>query len=167
MTDLVDHLAIEFPKADAATALDAIKALCFNWAMRSGLTISIDDVRTPSNKYDILDRHEAEADKVEKQFRRGIITDGERKQKEIEIWTTATSEVTRPCRKRCPSKQFNPIDMMVGSGARGSMAQVRQISGMRGLVANPRGDMIPRPIKSNFREGLSVLEYFIATPGCP
>ncbi len=165
MTELVDLLAVEFKKADAARALDALKALCFNWAMRSGLTISIDDVRTPSNKYDILDRHEVDADKVEKQFRRGIITDGERKQKEIEIWTTATNEVTKAMQDAMTSKQFNPIDMMVGSGARGSMAQVRQISAMRGLVANPRGDMIPRPIKSNFREGLSVLEYFISTPG--
>ena len=83
------------PRAEAATALDAIKSLCFNYAMRSGLTISINDVQTPTNKYDILDRHEIEADKVEKQFRRGIITDGERKQKEVEIWTTATSEVTK------------------------------------------------------------------------
>jgi DNA-directed RNA polymerase subunit beta' len=165
MSELVDQLAVEFPKAAAAASLDAIKSLCFNWAMRSGLTISIDDVRTPSDKYDILDRHEIEADKVEKQFRRGIITDGERKQKEVEIWTTATSEVTQAMTEEISAKQFNPIDMMVGSGARGSMAQVRQISGMRGLVANPRGDMIPRPIKSNFREGLSVLEYFIATPG--
>ncbi|MCZ7628247.1 MAG: hypothetical protein M5U19_03820 [Microthrixaceae bacterium] len=95
MTDLVDHLAVEFPKAVAAASLDALKSLCFNWAMRSGLTVSIDDVRTPANKYEILDRHEAEADKVEKQFRRGVITDGERKQKEVEIWTTATSEVTQ------------------------------------------------------------------------
>ena len=165
MTAIVDRLAIDFRRADAATSLDAIKSLCFNYAMRSGLTISINDVQTPTNKYDILDRHEAEADKVEKQFRRGIITDGERKQKEVEIWTTATSEVTKAMQKAMESTQFNPIDMMVGSGARGNMMQVRQIAGMRGLVANPRGDMIPRPIKSNFREGLSVLEYFIATPG--
>jgi DNA-directed RNA polymerase subunit beta' len=165
MTELVDHLAIEFPKALAARALDDLKSLCFNWAMRSGLTISINDVQTPTDKYDILDRHEVEADKVEKQFRRGIITDGERKQKEVEIWTTATNEVTRAMQQAMAAEQFNPIDMMVGSGARGNMMQVRQIAGMRGLVANPRGDMIPRPIKSNFREGLSVLEYFIATPG--
>ena len=165
MTAIVDRLAIEFERAVAANSLDAMKALCFNYAMRSGLTISIDDVQTPADKYEILDRHEAEADKVEKQFRRGIITDGERKQKEVEIWTTATSEVTRAMQKAMQAKQFNPIDMMVGSGARGNMMQVRQIAGMRGLVANPRGDMIPRPIKSNFREGLSVLEYFIATPG--
>ena len=165
MTSIVDRLAIEFERAVAADALDAMKALCFNYAMRSGVTVSINDVKTPADKYEILDRHEAEADKVEKQFRRGIITDGERKQKEVEIWTTATSEVTRAMQKEMQADQFNPIEMMVGSGARGNMMQVRQIAGMRGLVANPRGDMIPRPIKSNFREGLSVLEYFIATPG--
>ena len=99
-------------------------------------------------------RHEAEADKVEKQFRRGIITDGERIQKEVEIWTEATTEVLKAMEATLKAQQFNPIDMMVGSGARGNMMQVRQIAGMRGLVANPRGDMIPRPIKSNFREGL-------------
>ncbi|MGB6058381.1 MAG: DNA-directed RNA polymerase subunit beta' [Microthrixaceae bacterium] len=165
MTAIVDRLAIEFPKAIAARSLDAIKSLCFNYAMRSGLTISINDVKTPVNKYQILDSHEVETEKVEKQFRRGIITDGERKQKEIEIWTTATEQVTGAMQKELTATKFNPIDMMVGSGARGNMMQVRQIAGMRGLVANPRGDMIPRPIKSNFREGLSVLEYFIATPG--
>ena len=165
MGAIVDRLAIEFPKAVAAKALDDMKGLCFQYGMRSGLTISIDDVSTPANKYDILDRHEVEAEKVEKQFRRGIITDGERKQKEVEIWTTATSEVTKAMQAELTATRFNPIDMMVGSGARGNMMQVRQIAGMRGLVANPRGDMIPRPIKSNFREGLSVLEYFIATPG--
>ena len=106
-----------------------------------------------------------EADKVEQQFRRGIITDGERRQKEVEIWTEATEEVTQAMEDGLKAEQFNPIDMMVGSGARGNMMQVRQIAGMRGLVANPRGDMIPRPIKSNFREGLTMLEYFIATPG--
>jgi len=165
MGAIVDRLAIEFPKAVAATSLDQIKSLCFNYGMRSGLTISINDVSTPVNKYQILDKHEIEADKVEKQFRKGIITDGERKQKEIEIWTTATAEVTAAMQIELTATKFNPIDMMVGSGARGNMMQVRQIAGMRGLVANPRGDMIPRPIKSNFREGLSVLEYFIATPG--
>ena len=127
--------------------------------------MSIDDVKTPPEKKEILDRHEKEAEKVETQFRRGIITDGERRQKEVEIWTTATDEVRNEMEKALKAEKFNPIDMMVGSGARGNMMQVRQIAGMRGLVANPRGDMIPRPIKSNFREGLSMLEYFIATPG--
>ncbi|MEI2655057.1 MAG: DNA-directed RNA polymerase subunit beta' [Microthrixaceae bacterium] len=165
MGEIVDRLASEFPKAVVARSLDGLKGLCFNFAMRSGITISINDVKTPNEKAEILERHEAEADKVEKQFRRGIITDGERIQKEVEIWSEATTEVTKAMETLLKSQQFNPIEMMVGSGARGNMMQVRQIAGMRGLVANPRGDMIPRPIKRNFREGLDVLEYFIATPG--
>jgi DNA-directed RNA polymerase subunit beta' len=165
MGEIVDRLANDFPKAVVAASLDAIKDLCYHYAARSGLTISIDDVTTPPEKRAILDDHEKEADKVEQQFRRGIITDGERRQKEVEIWTNATDKVREAMEQALSSKQFNPIDMMVGSGARGNMMQVRQIAGMRGLVANPRGDMIPRPIKSNFREGLSMLEYFIATPG--
>ena len=163
--EIVDRLAVEYGKLDVATALDAIKDLCYEYASRSGLTVSIDDVKTPESKKDILERHEAEADKVETQFRRGIITDGERRQKEIEIWTTATEEIRAEMEIGLKAERFNPIEMMVGSGARGNMMQVRQIAGMRGLVANPRGDMIPRPIKSNFREGLDMLEYYIATPG--
>ncbi|MGB3736448.1 MAG: DNA-directed RNA polymerase subunit beta', partial [Ilumatobacter sp.] len=94
-----------------------------------------------------------------------IITDGERRQQEVRIWTDATAEVQAEMELEFKKVQFNPIDMMVGSGARGNMTQMRQIAGMRGLVANPRGDMIPRPIKSNYREGLETLEYFISTPG--
>ncbi len=165
MTEIVEKLAKDYPKSQVSEALDGIKNLCFRYAAQSGLTISVDDVRTPPEKKSILDRHEKEADKVEQQFRRGIITDGERRQKEVEIWTEATDEVRRKMEELLTSTRFNPIDMMVGSGARGNMMQVRQIAGMRGLVANPRGDMIPRPIKSNFREGLDMLEYFIATPG--
>ncbi len=165
LSAIVDELAKNYSKAEVAEALDAIKDLCFRYAMRSGVTISIDDVKTPEGKRDILDRYEAEADKVETQFRRGIITDGERRQKEVEIWTNATEEVRAEMEIGLKAERFNPIDMMVGSGARGNMMQVRQIAGMRGLVANPRGDMIPRPIKSNFREGLDMLEYYIATPG--
>lgn len=162
---IVDRLASEYSKAEVAEALDAIKDLSYTWASRSGLTVSIDDVKTPESKRDILDSHEVEADKVETQFRRGIITDGERRQKEIEIWTNATEEIRAQMEIGLKAERFNPIDMMVASGARGNMMQVRQIAGMRGLVANPRGDMIPRPIKSNFREGLDMLEYYIATPG--
>ncbi|MCD9625755.1 DNA-directed RNA polymerase subunit beta' [Rhabdothermincola salaria] len=165
MGAIVDELAHNYAKAEVAIALDRMKDLCYRYATKSGLTISIDDVKTPTNKQDILDLHEKEADKVETQFRRGIITDGERRQKEVEIWTTATDEVKVAMETVLKEAKFNPIEMMVGSGARGNMMQVRQIAGMRGLVANPRGDMIPRPIKANFREGLSMLEYFIATPG--
>ena len=122
-------------------------------------------MKTPDQKKGMLDKYEKEADKVETQFRRGIITDGERREQEVRIWTEATEQVRDAMEQGLRSEQFNPIEMMVGSGARGNMMQVRQIAGMRGLVANPRGDMIPRPIKSNFREGLSMLEYFIADAG--
>ncbi|MFY9480337.1 MAG: DNA-directed RNA polymerase subunit beta', partial [Ilumatobacteraceae bacterium] len=119
----------------------------------------------PKAKRAILDRHEKDADKVEQQFRRGIITDGERRQQEVRIWTDATAVVQKAMQDEFAALEYNPVDMMITSGARGNMTQMRQIAGMRGLVANPRGDMIPRPIKSNFREGLETLEYFIATPG--
>ncbi len=163
--EIVDLLATGYPKAEVSATLDRIKTRAFHFGAMSGLTVSVDDVQTPVEKKAILDGHEIEADKVEGQFRKGIITDGERRQKEVEIWTQATDEVKNAMEINLKSKRFNPIDMMVSSGARGNMMQVRQIAGMRGLVANPRGDMIPRPIKSNFREGLSMLEYFIATPG--
>ncbi len=162
---IVERLSDFYLKAEVAVALDAIKAVCYRYATQSGITVSIDDVKTPKSKREILDRYEAQADKVEGQFRRGIITDGERRNMEVRIWTDATAEVQNAMEAEFKAQRFNPIDMMVGSGARGNMTQMRQIAGMRGLVANPRGDMIPRPIKKNFREGLETLEYFIATPG--
>ncbi len=165
MGTIVERLSDYYPKATIAASLDALKNLCYRFASQSGLTVSIDDVKTPAKKQEILDGYEAQADKVESQFRRGVITDGERRQQEVRIWTEATTEVQQAMEAEFAAQRFNPIDMMVGSGARGNMTQMRQIAGMRGLVANPRGDMIPRPIKKNFREGLETLEYFIATPG--
>ncbi|MGH9293127.1 MAG: DNA-directed RNA polymerase subunit beta' [Acidimicrobiales bacterium] len=162
---IVEQIAANYPKAEVADSLDRIKELGFRFATRSGLTISIDDVKTPPQKREILDRYEKEAEKAETQFKRGIITDDERRQKEIEIWTSANSEVGRAMEATLATIAFNPLDMMVDSGARGNPQQVRQIAGMKGLVSNPRGEMIPRPIKSSFREGLSVLEYFISTHG--
>ena len=162
---IVEELAADYPKHVVGASLDRIKALGFRFAAQSGLTISIDDVRTPPEKQAILDRYEKEAEKAETQFKRGIITDDERRQKEIEIWTSANSEVGRAMEQALAGLSFNPLDMMVDSGARGNAQQIRQIAGMKGLVSNPRGEMIPRPIKSSFREGLSVLEYFISTHG--
>ncbi len=162
---IVEEISATQPKHVVAESLDRIKTLGFRYASQSGLTISIDDVRTPEEKRPILERYEREADKAETQFKRGIITDDERRQKEIEIWTSATSEVGRAMEKTLSGMKFNPLDMMVDSGARGNSQQIRQIAGMKGLVSNPRGEMIPRPIKSSFREGLSVLEYFISTHG--
>jgi len=160
---IVNDLAERYPKVQVAATLDALKAAGFHWATRAGVTIAIDDVVTPPQKQDILDKHEADAEKIEKQYQRGVITEQERRQELIEIWTKATAEVADAMAAHFPPT--NPVYMMVHSGARGNMMQVRQIAGMRGLVANPKGEIIPRPIKANFREGLTVLEYFISTHG--
>ncbi len=161
--EIVNDLAERYPKVVVAATLDNLKAAGFHWATRAGVTIAIDDVVTPPEKKAILDKHENEAEKIEKQFQRGVITDDERRQELIRVWTDATTEVARAMEANFP--RMNPVFMMVNSGARGNMMQVRQIAGMRGLVANPKGEIIPRPIKANFREGLSVLEYFISTHG--
>jgi DNA-directed RNA polymerase subunit beta' len=160
---IVDKLAEFYPKVTVAATLDALKSLGFHWATRAGATIGIEDVVTPPRKREILDGYETQADKVQSQYEKGLITDDERRQELIEIWTKATAEVGKAMEDNFP--RVNPVWMMVYSGARGNMMQIRQIAGMRGLVANPKGEIIPRPIKSNFREGLSVLEYFISTHG--
>ncbi len=163
--EIVNDLAERYSKVDVGVALDALKDTGFHWATRSGVTISIDDVVTPENKPAILAKYEALAAKVQQQFDRGLITEDERRQELIEIWTQATNEVSGEMETKFKDNPDNPIWMMVNSGARGNMMQVRQIAAMRGLVANPKGEIIPRPIKANFREGLSVVEYFIATHG--
>ena len=160
---IVDNLAEGYAKVTVAQTLDALKSLGFYWATRAGVTISINDVVTPGRKREILEGYESKADKVQSQYEKGLITDDERRQELIEIWTLATNEVAKEMEDNFP--RTNPVWMMVFSGARGNMMQIRQIAGMRGLVANPKGEIIPRPIKSNFREGLSVLEYFISTHG--
>jgi DNA-directed RNA polymerase subunit beta' len=163
LSAIVNDLAERYPKVEVAASLDALKEAGFRWATRSGVTIAISDVATPPQKKEILEANEARAAKVQGQYDRGLITDDERRQELIRIWTEATDEVAREMQKNFP--QRNTVNRMVGSGARGNWMQVRQIAGMRGLVANPKGEIIPRPIKSNYREGLSVLEYFIATHG--
>ena len=160
---IVDRLAEFYPKVVVAATLDALKELGFRWATRAGTTIGIEDVVVPPRKREILENYEGKADKVQSQYEKGLITDDERRQELIEIWTQATAEVGKEMEDNFP--RVNPVWMMVHSGARGNLMQVRQIAGMRGLVANPKGEIIPRPIKSNYREGLSVLEFFIATHG--
>ena len=162
---LIEEIIDRYDKPDVARTLDAIKTLGFHFATRAGLTIGLEDVKTPPEKAQILDAFEERAKKVESLFQKGVITDDERRQELIEIWTEATEKVKDAMQVTLQAERFNPIDMMVRSGARGNIMQLRQIAGMRGLVANPRGDIIPQPIKSNFREGLSVLEYFISTHG--
>ncbi|CAM3512450.1 DNA-directed RNA polymerase subunit beta' [Isoptericola cucumis] len=165
LSTIVNDLAERYPKVDVATSLDALKDAGYRWATRSGVTIAISDVAMPEAKNTILDEHEQRALKVQDQFEKGLITDDERRQELIEIWTQATDKIASVMRDNLENDSRNTLYRMVSSGARGNWMQVRQIAGMRGLVANPKGEIIPRPIKSNYREGLSVLEYFIASHG--
>ncbi|MFY9783467.1 MAG: DNA-directed RNA polymerase subunit beta' [Acidimicrobiales bacterium] len=162
---IVEEISASYSRQEVAESLDAIKSLGFRFATKSGLTISIDDIVTTPEKAAILNKYEEQAAKVETNYRRGVIVDDERRQQEIEIWTNANKEVGDATDRAMNAIPDNPIRQMVDSGARGNSQQIRQIAAMKGLVSNPRGEMIPRPIKSSFREGLSVLEYFISTHG--
>ncbi len=162
---LIDEIIRRYDKPEVADTLDNIKSLGFTYATKAGLTIGLEDVKTPPSKKKILASFDARAEKMEGLYQKGVITDAERQQELIEIWTEATEKVKDAMSETLTADRFNPMDMMVRSGARGNIMQLRQIAGMRGLVANPKGDIIPQPIKANFREGLSVLEYFISTHG--
>ena len=165
MKKIISEVIETYNKAELREFLDSMKRVGFNFGAKAGLSVAMTDVKTPPSKTQILEKYENEAEKVEKLYKDDIITETERKQKIIEIWNEATDQVQYAMSAELESERFNPVDMMVKSGARGNMMQVRQLAGMRGLVANPKGDIIERPIKSNFREGMSVLEYFISTHG--
>ncbi|WP_404320551.1 DNA-directed RNA polymerase subunit beta' [Arthrobacter luteolus] len=163
LSKIVNDLAERYPKVVTAATLDNLKDAGFYWATRSGVTVAISDIAAPIDKPAIMEVYEARAAKVESQYGKGLIAEDERRQELIDIWNQATNEVAKAMRDNMPIQ--NNINRMVSSGARGNWLQVRQIAGIRGLVANPKGEIIPRPIKSSYREGLSVLEYFIATHG--
>jgi len=163
LSALINDLAVKFPRPVVVETLDNLKDLGFEWGTRSGVTVSIGDVQTPPDKPEIMATYEAKAAKIDKLYDRGAVTEEERRGELVQIWNDATAELTSAMEKNFT--RTNPIYMMVNSGARGNLTQMRQIAAMRGLVANPKGDIIERPIKSNFREGLTVLEYFISTHG--
>ncbi len=146
-----------------ADILDKIKAQGYKYSTRGAITISVADMIIPSEKAGILDEAEKKVEKVTKHFKRGLISDSERYNQVVKIWDDATKEVTGKL-KNCLSEK-NPIQMMATSGARGSIDQIRQLCGMRGLMANTSGRAIDVPIRANFREGLNVLEYFISSRG--
>lgn len=152
-----------FGNAKTAVVLDAVKSLGFHFACVAGITIAISDIKIPGAKKEILAAAEIKVDTIDKQYRRGLITDDERYKKTIDLWTTATDDVTTALMNSLD--RFNPVYMMANSGARGNIQQIRQLAGMRGLMADPSGRIIDLPIKANFREGLTVLEYFISTHG--
>jgi DNA-directed RNA polymerase subunit beta' len=149
--------------------LDKLKELGFREATRAGVSIGIDDMIIPKEKDQEIDAAQKQIKEVEKQYRKGVITPGERYNKIIDIWTHCTDQIANVMLKTLDynqgKKEYNPVSLMVDSGARGNRQQVRQLAGVRGLMAKPSGDIIEKPILSNFREGLTVLEYFISTHG--
>jgi DNA-directed RNA polymerase subunit beta' len=146
-----------------APVLDTIKTLGFRYATKAGITISKNDIVIPPDKEKILSGFEERVEEVHSQYDMGLITEDERHETIVNIWTEATEKVAAAMEAHFD--ELNPVFMMANSGARGSMKQIRQLAGMRGLMANPKGEIIERPIKANFMEGLSVLEYFISTHG--
>ncbi len=163
LDDFIADLVERFGSAVLAAVLDTIKTLGFHNATLAGITISKNDIVIPPEKEEILASYEERVAGVIDHFERGLITEGERHEQVTEIWTEATDTVAAAMEKTL--YELNPIYMMANSGARGSFKQIRQLAGMRGLMANPKGEIIERPIKANFMEGLSVLEYFISTHG--
>ncbi|MDU1122813.1 MAG: DNA-directed RNA polymerase subunit beta', partial [Dermabacter sp.] len=160
---IVNALAERYDKGQVSASLDALKAYGFSWSTYSGVTFAFSDVVAPPNKPEIIAKYEAKAAQVEENRDLGLVSEAERSSELIDIWTEATNEVAEAMKANFPVD--NTIYRMVHSGARGNWMQIRQIAGMRGLVNNPKGEIIPRPILSNYREGLSVLEYFIASHG--
>ena len=161
--EIINTLAERYPRVDVATSLDALKSAGFYWSTWSGITVAFADVVSPDSKPQILERYESEAAEVEDQFAMGALTEEDRYKSLIDIWTKATEEVSGAMRESFPER--NNVYRMVSSGARGNWDQIRQLAGMRGLVSDPKQRLIERPILSNYREGLSVLEYFSATHG--
>ncbi len=168
---LSELIVATYDLADRETAvsvLDALKQLGFSMVTRIGASIGIDDMSVPGEKSSIIERSRKKIKEVESQFKRGIITNGERYNKVVDVWTSATDEIAKiafKCLEGVKNNEINPVFMMMDSGARGNKQQVRQLCGARGLMAKPSGEIIEQPILSSFREGLNVLEYFISTHG--
>ena len=162
-TRLIDMLVQTYGATTISLVLDAFKDLGFKYATQAGITISKNDVVVPPQKQEILDKYDKLVGDITGQYDEGLITQEERHEAVVEQWNAATDEVAEAMVANLDT--LNPIFMMANSGARGSFKQIRQLAGMRGLMANPKGEIIERPIKANFMEGLSVLEYFISTHG--
>ncbi len=168
LTRLVSQCYYLLGNSETVKLLDALKDLGFRYATLAGISIGVDDLHIPANKEEIIGEATREVVKVEKEYQDGLITKGERYNKIIDIWTHVTERVSDEMFKeieRQEQGEFNPVFMMADSGARGSRQQIRQLAGMRGLMAKPSGEIIETPITANFREGLTVLQYFISTHG--
>ena len=164
---LVDQCFQAFGNEKTAELLDRIKSLGYSFARRAGMTIAIADIKVPEVKAGIVEEADTEVNKVSRLYRRGLITEEERYRKTIELWNEAIDNVTEAMMDNMAADQdgFNPVYMMAISGARGNKQQIRQLAGMRGLMADPSGRIIDLPIKANFKEGLTVLDYFTSSHG--
>ena len=163
LSKIVDDIAMRYSTQQVAATLDALKDLGFTRAPWSGVSFAFSDVNEPPERDEKIAEYEAKADKVNANYEMGLLTEEARRQELIDLWTECTAEVSKEVEEK-----FDPtsnLAIIVQSGARGNMMQINQIAGMRGLVANPKGEIIPRPVKSNYRDGLSVLEYFISQHG--
>ncbi len=170
LQDLVGYAFIKLGNAATVQMLDDMKEITFNYATRAGISFGVDDMVVPSRKPEILQQARTEVVEIENQRSAGVITQGERHNKIIDIWHRVTEKVSEEMFREMrqveeKTGEFNPINLMADSGARGSREQVRQLAGMRGLMSKPSGEVIETPITANFREGLSVLQYFISTHG--
>ncbi|MCF7762837.1 MAG: DNA-directed RNA polymerase subunit beta' [Verrucomicrobia bacterium] len=167
--ELIWHCYKACGKDETVATLDRLKELGFKEATQAGVSIGIDDMIIPKEKTQEIENAQKQINEVEKQYRKGVITPGERYNKVIDIWTHCTDQIAnvmlRTLENNHGKREYNPVWLMVDSGARGNRQQVRQLAGVRGLMAKPSGDIIEKPILSNFREGLTVLEYFISTHG--
>ncbi|NLC43279.1 MAG: DNA-directed RNA polymerase subunit beta', partial [Clostridiales bacterium] len=163
LSGIVDRCYHKYGATETSIVLDKIKDLGFHYATQGALTVSVSDMIVPTEKKELLVKADQEVTKIHRQFRRGLISEEERYERVIDTWNETTDEVTKALRKAW--NEFNPVNMMAASGARGSINQIRQLAGMRGLMANPAGKIIELPIRANFREGLTVLEFFISTHG--
>ncbi|MDD5066023.1 MAG: DNA-directed RNA polymerase subunit beta' [bacterium] len=164
---IIYDLYRKFGVNETAQTLDRLKEIGFHYSTYYGITIGIDDVIIPESKYEIISKANKEVEKIEEYYKNGFITNSERKNKVIDIWSSTNEKVTEEMLKELENSKngFNPVYMMVDTGARGNKQQIRQLSGMRGLMAKPSGEIIELPVISNFKEGLTVLEYFISTHG--
>ncbi len=160
---LITECYRKYGNAATAEFLDAIKTLGFRYATQSGTTVSINDIIVPQSKHDLLDKAQGEVDELHGLYDQGFISDDERYNKTIEIWQKAGDDVT--VAMQAAQNPLNPVFMMATSGARGSIAQVKQLGGMRGLMSDPSGRILEIPVKASLKEGLTVLEYFISTHG--
>ena len=172
LTKLIDACYRQAGHRDTVIMLDRIKDLGFYYATRAGISISVDDMLIPTKKSELIRKAQEEVSEIERQYADGLITNGERYNKVIDIWAHVGEQVANEMMKELGAstgtgerRGFNPIFMMADSGARGSTQQIRQLAGMRGLMAKPSGVIIETPITANFREGLTVLQYFISTHG--